>query len=115
MAVLLFAMSPHVQFSLTPEYSQPIRGNKLVHASASASYSYSGRENIDASLSAYGWKAASGILDLSLGLGRQDRTFDVNLVVKNALNEKWGDAGWSSYTVNTAPRWTGVTFSARFR
>ncbi|MGC3982838.1 MAG: TonB-dependent receptor [Steroidobacteraceae bacterium] len=104
--------APKVQFSITPEYRLPVFGNKVFHTGVS--YSYSGRENTDSSLSAYGWKDAAGIADVSLGFGRQDDAFDVNVVVKNALNEKWGDIGWSSYTINTAPRWVGVTFRSKF-
>lgn len=105
--------APKVQFSFTPQYSTPVGGNKVLRASVS--YSYSGRENTDASLSAYSWKPASGIADLSIGLGRTDETWDFNLVVKNLLDEKWGNATWSTYNVNTSPRWIGLTAKARFR
>lgn len=109
---LVLPNAPKVQFSLTPEYSLPVFGNKLFHTSLS--YSYSGRENTNTSLSAYGWKAASGIADFSIGIGREDGAYDLNLVVKNLFNEEWGDIGWNAYTINTAPRWTGLTVRARF-
>ena len=105
--------APKVQFSFTPQYSVPVGVNKLVHTSVS--YSYSGRENLDASLSRYSWKPGSGIADLSIGLGRSDESWDFNLVVKNLLDEKWGNATWSTYNINTAPRWIGLTARARFR
>jgi outer membrane receptor protein involved in Fe transport len=105
--------APKVQFSFTPQYTAPVGSNRIFHTSVS--YSYSGRENTDSSLSAYSWKPASGIADLSIGLGRTDETWDFNLVVKNLLDEKWGNATWSTYNVNTSPRWIGLTARARFR
>ncbi len=53
-------------------------------------------------------------MDASLGFGRRDGLFDVNIVARNLLNEHRGDAGWSSYTVYQRPRWVGVVFSGRF-
>ncbi len=105
-------MRPKVQFNGTLDYHHTVLDSKNLHASLS--YSYSGRENTDAALSSYAWTKAYGLVDLSLGLGRQDGLFDVNLVARNLLNEKRGDAGWNSYTVYQRPRWVGVVFSGRF-
>jgi len=104
--------APKVQFNSTLDYHHPVLDNKDLHASLS--YTYSGRENTDAALSSYAWTDAYGLVDLSLGLGRRDGTFDVNVVVRNLLNEDRGDVGFSSYTVYQHPRWVGVVFSGRF-
>jgi outer membrane receptor protein involved in Fe transport len=105
--------APKVQFNANADYRRPVLGDKLFHTSLN--YTWSGRENADAALSAYGWTKPYGIADLSLGLGRQDGLFDANLIVRNLLNERRGDAGWSSYTVYWRPRWVGVVVSSRFR
>jgi iron complex outermembrane receptor protein len=104
--------APKVQFNVTASYRRPVLGDKLVHASLG--YTYSGKENGDSALSSYGWRKAYGLADLSLGFGRQDGLFDVNLIVRNVFNEKRGDAGWSSYTVYQRPRWVGVAISSKF-
>lgn len=104
--------APKVQFNTSADYRRPVFGDKEFHASLN--YTYTGKENGDASLSEYGWRDPYGIADFSIGLGRQDGLFDVNLIVRNVFNEKRGDEGWSSYTVYQRPRWVGVVFSSKF-
>ncbi|MFT3906133.1 MAG: TonB-dependent receptor [Steroidobacteraceae bacterium] len=104
--------APKVQFSITPDFRLPVFNSKVFHTSAS--YSYTGRQNTDSSLSAYAWQKAYGLADFAIGLGTADGKYDVNVTVKNVFNELWGDAAWSTYTVYTQPRWAGVTFSAKF-
>jgi outer membrane receptor protein involved in Fe transport len=104
--------APKVQFNITGSYRRPILNDKLLHASLG--YTFTGRENGDAALSSYGWRKAYGITDLSLGIGRQDGLFDVNVIVRNLFDEKRGDAGWSSYTVYQRPRWVGVVITSKF-
>lgn len=106
------ANAPKVQFNVTASYRRPVLGDKLFHASLG--YTYTGKENGDAALSSYAWRKAYGIADLSVGIGRQDGLFDVNLIVRNLFDEKRGDAGWSSYTVYQRPRWIGVTVTSKF-
>lgn len=104
--------APKWQFNLTADYRQPVLGDKQFHASAS--YSYSGRENGDLALSDYSWRSAYGIADLSIGFGRADDSFDANLVVKNVLDEDFGDVGWDTVNINTRPRWIGLVLSGKF-
>lgn len=104
--------APKVQFNVTADYRRPIFDDKEVHGTVG--YTYTSRENGDAALSAYSWRKAYGLVDLSLGFGRQDGLFDVNLIVRNLLNEKRGDAEWSTYNVYQRPRWIGVSVSSRF-
>ncbi len=105
--------APKLQFNVTADYRRPVFVDKLFHASLG--YTYTGRENGDSSLSAYGWRDPYGIADASIGIGRLDGLFDVNLVIRNLLNEARGDAGWSSYTVYQRPRWIGAVVSSRFK
>jgi len=104
--------APKWQFNLTGDYDRPVLDDKRFHASVS--YTYSSRENGDIALSDYTWRKAYGIADLSIGFGRADETFDANLVVKNLLDERFGDIGWDSINVNTNPRWIGLVLSGRF-
>lgn len=103
--------APKVQFSLTADFRKPVLADKLFHTSVN--YTYSGKENGDAALSAYGTRSAYGIVDVSIGFGRDDQTFDVNLLVKNLLDEDFGDIGWNTITVNNRPRWVGLVVSGK--
>lgn len=103
--------APKVQFAATVDYRVPVFSDKLFHVSAN--YTYSGSENLDAALSTYGERSGYGIADLSIGLGRQDGSYDVNFLAKNLLDEEFGDIGWNTITVNNRPRWFGVIVSAR--
>lgn len=105
--------APRVQFNITGDYRRPVFRDKLFHASAN--YTYSGSENGDIALSSYGYRAPYGLVDLSIGLGRRDGLIDVNLIVRNLLNEARGDPGWSSYTVYQRPRWIGAVISSKFK
>jgi outer membrane cobalamin receptor len=79
-------------------------------------YHYVSRFNSDSSggLSQYAWVNGYGLADFAVGLGRQDRKFDVKLLVKNAFNTDYNySQTWSSYTPGL-PRWFGVGFSGSF-
>lgn len=104
--------APKWQFNLTADYRVPVFGDKAFHASAS--YTYSSRENGDLALSDYSWRSGYGLADLSIGFGRADDSFDANVVVKNVLDEDFGDIGWDTVNVNTRPRWIGLVLSGRF-
>lgn len=104
--------APKLQFNATGTYRRPVLNDKVLHASLG--YTFTSKQNVDAALSAYGVTHAYGIVDLSLGLGRRDGLFDVNLIMRNVFNELRYDQGWSSITVYQKPRWFGVSFSSRF-
>jgi hypothetical protein len=63
-------------------------------------------------LSDYGWQHAYAITDLSLGVGRIDKRFDLNVIVRNLFNVTRGDAGWSSITIYQRPRWVACRSAA---
>lgn len=104
--------APKIQFNATADYRRPVFDNLLFHTTAS--YTFTGRENGDAALSSYGWRKPYGIADFSIGIGREDGLFDVNVVIRNVFNEDRGDEGWNSYSVYQRPRWAGIVFSSKF-
>lgn len=107
------ANAPKLQFNVTADYRRPVFTDKLFHVSLG--YTYTSHENGDSALSSYGFRDPYGIADVSLGIGRRDGLFDVNLIVRNLFDEARGDAGWSSYTVYQRPRWIGAVVSSRFK
>jgi iron complex outermembrane recepter protein len=82
---------------------------------ASFDTAYTSNYNSDvAALSAYAWIRAHSSTDVSIGVGRSDRKFDLSLLVKNAFNDQTPLAQtWNSYTPSP-PRWTGVMMTGKF-
>jgi iron complex outermembrane recepter protein len=82
---------------------------------ASVDTSFTSDYNSDvAALSAYAWIPAHSSTDVSIGVGRSDRKFDLSLLVKNAFNDQTPLAQtWDSYTP-APPRWTGVMMTGKF-
>jgi outer membrane receptor protein involved in Fe transport len=100
--------APKYTAKLSADYRQPVFGNKVFHTSANYVYTSS----YHTSPSSYDVVKGYGLLDLGIGIGRQDGLFDVNLIAKNALDQKYHVEGWSSYTPSL-PRWLGIVFTAR--
>lgn len=100
--------APKFTAKLGADYRQAVFDNKVFHASANYSYTSS----YHTSVSSYDVVKAYGLLDLGIGIGRQDGLFDVNLIAKNALDTKYHVEGWNSYTPSL-PRWLGIVFSTR--
>jgi len=102
--------APSYSANLSGEYAIPVLKSSVFHANFN--YHYIGRENSDQANSEYAWVGGYGLADLGVGLGRRDRKFDVNLVVKNAFNTSYVESRtWASF-VPGIPRWYGVVFSA---
>ncbi len=98
------------------EYRIPVFNDKEFHTSFNTAFT--SRYNSDVYLSDYGWINGNSITDLTLGLGRKDRSFDVNLVAKNAFNNTTPQSrAWSSTAgLNYVPayeRWVGIQFSGK--
>jgi outer membrane receptor protein involved in Fe transport len=93
------------------DYSLPVFGNRLFHADFNVAYT--SRYNSDVTLSQYGWIKSYTITDLGIGFGRQDRGWDVTLLVKNAFNTEGKAYGFTSGTLDTTPRWLGVNFNSK--
>jgi hypothetical protein len=69
--------------------------------------------NSDVALSSYAWIPDRAIVDLSVGIGSRTGSFDVSLLVKNALDDDTNvSQTWNSYGP-AFPRWWGVVFSGK--
>jgi outer membrane receptor for ferric coprogen and ferric-rhodotorulic acid len=91
------------------DYRRPVLGDKVFHASAN----YKWTSSYKTGTSSYDKQKAFGLLDLGIGIGRQDGLYDLNIIVRNALDDDHHVEGWSSYTPAN-PRWYGAVFSAHF-
>lgn len=103
--------APKVSFNLSAEYRQPVWGDKVFHTAGN--YKWTSRYNIDSALSQFSWVDSYGLLDLGIGVGRQDGKFDVNFVAKNVLDKQPHIEGWTSYGNLVQPRWLGVVFTGK--
>jgi iron complex outermembrane recepter protein len=102
--------APRYTGNFSGEYAIPVLNNGVFHTNFN--FHYTARENSDTSNSEYAWVGAYGLADFGIGLGRRDRKFDVNLIVKNAFNKAYNESQtWASY-IPGIPRWVGVAFSA---
>lgn len=98
-------------FNIGAEYRQPAFGNQEVHLGFNTFYA--SKFNSDNSLSEYAWIPDKSLTDLSIGIGRQDKSYDVSFLVKNAFDDKTPLAqSWNSYTPAT-PRWYGIVFTGK--
>jgi len=98
-------------FNLGVDYRVPVWESLEFHGSANAAYQ--SKFNGDVALSSYAWLPARTLVDLSVGLGSRSGSFDVSLLLKNALDDDTRVAQtWNSYSP-AFPRWWGVMFSGR--
>jgi hypothetical protein len=102
--------APRYSGNFSGEYAIPVLNTGVFHANFN--YHYIGRENSDQANSSYAWVGGYGLADIGVGLGRRDRKFDVNVVVKNAFNTSYVESRtWASF-IPGIPRWYGIVFSA---
>ena len=107
-------------FNVGPEVRFPARvlgleslGNNEVHGNFNTNFN-SGY-NSDPLLSSYGWIKAFSTTDLSVGIGRRDKGFDISLVAKNVFDaQPQGAQLWNSYTLYQQPQWFGFTVSGKY-
>ncbi len=93
-------------------YRHPVFGDKEFHTNIN--YSYQSSYNADAALSNYAWVKAYGTADFGIGIGRQDKLFDANILVKNLFDKNYANnPTWNSYVPTTNPRWIGIVFSSK--
>lgn len=99
-------------FNIGADYRLPVWNDKEFHTTINAQYN--SEFNSDNSLSAYGWVEGRTLVDFGIGIGNQNQTFDVSLIVKNLFDDDTPSTrSWNSYTP-AIPRWIGVSFSGRF-
>ena len=106
------ANAPKLTGTLGADYTLPlVNSNKVFHAAAN--WRYTSRYNVDAALSQYGWVGGYGLLDLNVGIGRADGKYSINLIVKNATDKNYHNAGWVTYNTNP-PRWFGINVTGKY-
>ncbi|WP_176256680.1 TonB-dependent receptor [Derxia lacustris] len=103
--------SAKLAFNLFVGYSQLLTGDVRGHADLN--YRYTTSYNNDPSLSRYAVVGANGLVDLALGLGHRDKSFDATLLVRNLLNSDTGFySNWNTFYPSN-PRWVGINLTAR--
>ena len=105
------AGAPRFTFNVGADYTQPVTPDKDAHVSANLAYSTS--YNSDVSLSKYAVVGAQALVDLAVGAGKHDKSFDVSVIVKNLFNNETPQARtWNSITPGN-PRTWGIQFTGR--
>ena len=105
------AGAPRFTFNVGADYTQPVTADGVGHVSANVAYSSS--YNTDVSLSKYAVVGAQALVDLAVGAGKRDKSFDVSLIVKNLFqNETPQSRTWNSVTPAT-PRTYGIQFTGK--
>jgi iron complex outermembrane receptor protein len=98
-------------FNLGVDWRVPFSGKLEFHTSANAAWQ--SRFNSDVALSSYAWIPARTLVDVAAGIGTRSGSFDVSLLLKNALDDDTNVAQtWNSYGP-AFPRWWGVVFSGK--
>ncbi len=102
--------APKLSGNLFADYSYPLGNGKVFRANVN--YNYTSGYYPDQTLSRYTKTSTFGVTDVLIGLGREDRRFDVSIVAKNVFNEDTGVfTTWNAYKPGI-PRWLGVTVNA---
>jgi outer membrane receptor protein involved in Fe transport len=105
------ARAPKLTGNLTVDYNHPVFDTGVFHSSFNLNLT--SKQNYDLTLSQYGGIAPRYLADLSIGLGRKDRLFDANFIVKNLFNEQYATTqSWNSFTPGTN-RWIGIQLSSK--
>ncbi|QSA96986.1 TonB-dependent receptor [Methylococcus sp. EFPC2] len=99
-------------FNVGGDYRQPVLDGYEAHTSIN--YSFQTGYNNDVTLSKYGWVHGYGTADVSIGLGRKDKLFDVSFLARNVLDTQPKAQGSNSGSLLTSPRWYGVVVSGQF-
>jgi hypothetical protein len=98
--------------NISAEYRRPVSGTLDFHSTLN--YNFTSNYNSDAALSSYARIGGYGITDIGIGVGRNDRLFDANFIVKNLFDTDYNNnQTWNSYVPTTNPRWIGFQFSSK--
>lgn len=99
------------------QYAHPLPDGFLFHTDFNVAYR--SRSNLDSTLSINGWQKGYEVTDVGVGIGRQNGSWDVSLIVKNLFNTNYALA-LSNYSATAPvteevgdPRFFGVVFRAR--
>ena len=105
-------------FNIGPEFRIPVKllgldiaGNQEFHANFNTSFTSS--FNSDPLLSSYAWIHPNSTTDISVGVGRRDKGFDLSFVSKNIFNNQTANSQlWNSHVLGQ-PQWFGVMLSGK--
>ena len=98
-------------FNVGADFHVPI--SEALEFRTSGNVAWQDKFNSDIALSSYAWIPARAIVDLSVGIGTRSGSFDVSLLLKNALDDDTRvTQTWNSYGP-AFPRWWGVVFSGK--
>ena len=105
------AGAPKFSFNIGADYVHAVTTDKDAHVSANLAYASS--QNTDVSLSQYAVVGPQALVDLAVGAGKHDKSFDVSVIVKNLFNNETPQARtWNSITPGN-PRTWGIQFTGR--
>lgn len=98
-------------YNLSGSYRQPTVSGHEFHVDAN--WNWRSRYNYSSTLSQYSWVEPYGVLDLGIGVGRKDKSYDFTFLIKNALGADYKTQPSATSYVPSAPRWLGLMFSAK--
>jgi iron complex outermembrane recepter protein len=105
------AGAPKYSVNVGGDYRLPVRGDKVFHTSANVSANSSYYS--DNSLSAYSVIPKSALVDWAIGVGTQNRSFDVSLIVKNLFNDDTPRSKTWNSSSPAIPRSVGIQFAGK--
>ncbi|WP_299695568.1 TonB-dependent receptor [Hydrocarboniphaga sp.] len=105
------AGSSKYTFNIGAEYRVPVFARKEFHTSFNTNYA--SHYNSDIALSSYAEIPNNSITDFAIGIGRADRTFDVNVVVKNLFDDRTPQSQTWNSLVPAVYQWYGIVFTGK--
>jgi outer membrane receptor protein involved in Fe transport len=98
-------------FNVGVDFRVPFSEMFEFHTNANAAWQ--SKFNSDVALSSYAWIPARALVDVAAGIATRSGSFELSLLVKNALDDDTRVAQtWNSYSP-AFPRWWGVVFSGK--
>lgn len=103
--------APKWSYNLSGQFTLPLNQTHKTHAD----FNWNWKDGFNSTVgqSMYSWVPAYGTLDLGLGYGKTDSSFDITLLLKNALDSSSKTSPTATSYVPTNPRWIGVKVSAK--
>jgi iron complex outermembrane receptor protein len=105
------AGSSKYSFNIGAEYRVPVFNTAEFHTSFNTNYA--SHYNSDIALSSYAEIPNNAITDFAIGIGRADRTFDVNVVVKNLFDDRTPQSQTWNSLVPAVYQWYGIVFTGK--
>lgn len=104
------AGAPKFSGNVFADFSYPIWGQNVFHSNLN--YNFQTGYYADPLLSRYSMTRTWGVADISVGIARPNKKFDVSFIAKNIFNQDTSlQPTWNSYKPGV-PRWVGVILNA---